>query len=168
MTADSVDTARWRHAWELKVFGYIDLTRLALRTMASRGSGVILNVIGMAGERLSHDYVAGSTGNAALMAFTRTVGSRSLEDGVRVVGISPGTVRTERVVSLYKTLARSRWGDEARYEEILAGQGKGTLVEPGDVAELATFLASDRARRISGSIVAIDGGLAAFHSLGGK
>ncbi|HYC46412.1 MAG TPA: SDR family NAD(P)-dependent oxidoreductase, partial [Burkholderiales bacterium] len=61
---------RWRKAWDLKVFGYINLTREIYRVMREKRRGVIVNVIGVSGERLRQDYIAGSTGNAALMAFT--------------------------------------------------------------------------------------------------
>ena len=44
-----VDEERWRHAWELKVFGYINLTRPVFAAMKARGAGVIVNVIGAAG-----------------------------------------------------------------------------------------------------------------------
>uniref|UniRef100_UPI00261A6C87 SDR family NAD(P)-dependent oxidoreductase n=1 Tax=uncultured Paracoccus sp. TaxID=189685 RepID=UPI00261A6C87 len=66
----SMDT--WRKAWELKVFGYIALTRHFLKSMSDAGDGVIVNVIGSAGEIPDFDYVCGSTGNAALMAFTHS------------------------------------------------------------------------------------------------
>ena len=164
-TLAKVDEATWRHAWELKVFGYINLTRIILGRMTARGSGVIVNVIGTGGERLTHNYIAGSTGNAALMAFTRAVGSASLEEGVRVVGINPGAVLTDRVTGMFKSVARERWGDESRYEELLDAQRPGAMSMPEDVADLAVFLASDRARRISGTIVTIDGGAANHHGL---
>ena len=124
-------------------------------------------LIGTGGERLSHDYIAGSTGNAALMAFTRAVGSQSIEDGVRVLGINPGAVLTDRVVNMFKSVARDRWGDEARFEELLASQREGTMSMHEDDADLVLFLASDRARRISGTIVTIDGGAANHHGLTG-
>ena len=65
------------------------LTRLA-HTTKSRGKGVIINDIGNAGERYDADYIAGTAGNASLMAFTRALGGRSLDDGVRIVGVNPG------------------------------------------------------------------------------
>jgi short-subunit dehydrogenase len=85
-----VDEERWRTGWELKVFGYIGLTRAMYARMRARSAGVILNNIGNGGENFDFDYVAGTTGNAALMAFTRALGGRSLEHGIRVVGINPG------------------------------------------------------------------------------
>ncbi|CAK9067614.1 2-oxoglutarate-dependent dioxygenase (Ascochitine biosynthesis cluster protein 3), partial [Durusdinium trenchii] len=70
--------------------------------MCERGSGVIVNVIGMAGERPRAGYIAGSMGNAALMQLTRALGAESLDHGVRVVGINPGPIETERLVSQAK------------------------------------------------------------------
>ena len=65
-----VDAAAWRKGWELKVFGYIDLTRAIYPLMKQRGKGVILNNIGNGGQNFDFNYIAGTTGNAALMAFT--------------------------------------------------------------------------------------------------
>jgi len=53
-TLADVDSATWRRAWDLKVFGFIDLTRIILPQMCARGSGTIVNVIGSAGERADH------------------------------------------------------------------------------------------------------------------
>src|SRR5262249_9493585 len=79
----------WRHAWELKVFGYINLTRLVHADMKASNQGVVVNIIGAAGERFTYDYITGSAGNAALMAFTKSLGGKSLHYGVRIVGINP-------------------------------------------------------------------------------
>src|SRR5256886_7950123 len=50
-TIESLDESKWRHAWELKVFGYINLTRELFRRMKARKRGVIVNIIGMAGGK---------------------------------------------------------------------------------------------------------------------
>jgi short-subunit dehydrogenase len=88
-----VDDEKWRHAWNLKVFGYVNLTREVYKRMQARGAGVIINVIGVAGERHRSNYIAGTSGNAALMAFTRALGAESVDHGIRVVGVNPGRVR---------------------------------------------------------------------------
>jgi NAD(P)-dependent dehydrogenase (short-subunit alcohol dehydrogenase family) len=54
-----VDEQRWRQAWELKVFGYINMTRMYLPMMQARGHGVICNIIGMAGAAPRADYICG-------------------------------------------------------------------------------------------------------------
>jgi len=158
---DAVDEARWRHAWDLKVFGYINLTRRFYAAMKARGGGVIINDIGAAGERMDAGYIAGSAGNAALMAFTRALGSRSLEDGIRVVGINPGPVETDRIVSLMKTQAAARFGDEGRYRELMGRFPLGRAASPREIADVMLFLASPRSAYTTGVIFTVDGGLSA-------
>ncbi len=156
-----IDEQTWRHAWELKVFGYINLTRQVYATMKARGHGVIINDIGSAGERFDANYIAGAAGNAALMTFTRALGGRSLEDGVRVVGINPGPVETDRIVSLMKRQAQARFGDEDRYPEMMARFPLGRAAKPREIADLIAYLASDRSAYTSGVIFTVDGGLSA-------
>src|SRR5689334_15795045 len=68
-TIETLDEAKWRHAWELKVYGFINLTRELYPRMKARKSGVIVSVIGMAGETYPYEYVCGATANAGLAAF---------------------------------------------------------------------------------------------------
>lgn len=71
-----------KEGWQLKVFGTVGLVRHFYPRMCERGDGVIVNVIGMAGERGRAAYIAGSMGNAALMQMTRTIGAESMDHGV--------------------------------------------------------------------------------------
>lgn len=147
---DKVDAQTWRHAWDLKVYGYVDLTRPVYARMKARGHGVIINVIGVGGERPNFDYIAGSAGNAALMAFTRALGGRSLRDNIRVIGVNPGSVETERIVTMMNTSAAVR----QRIADLPAGR----VAEPAELAGTIAFLASDRSAYTSGVIVTVDGG----------
>jgi hypothetical protein len=158
---DKIDEPTWRHAWDLKVFGFINLTRLVYAQMKARGHGVIVNDIGAAGEKFDANYICGSAGNAALMAFTRALGGKSLKDNIRVVGINPGPVETERHITLLKTRARGEFGDEGRYKEFQKGFPLGRPAHPREIADLMAFLASDRAGYTSGVIYTVDGGLSA-------
>src|SRR6266702_2368382 len=72
-----IDEARWRQAWDLKVFGYINMTRRFY----------------------------------SLMAFTRAMGGTAPRDGLRVVGINPGPVMTERLITLNRHRAQTQFGD---------------------------------------------------------
>ena len=156
-----VDEQTWRSAWDLKVFGYINLTRQVYGRMKQKRRGVIVNVIGNAGEKLDAAYLAGSTANAGLMAFTRALGGASHADGVRVVGINPGPIATDRLTKLYRQRAQSMFGDEARYEELFANMSFGRPGKPEEIAHAVLFLASERSAYTSGCILSIDGGLAA-------
>jgi len=156
----AVDEATWRTAWDLKVFGFINLCRAYYARMAARRSGVIINVIGSAGERPDFGYIAGSTANAGLMTFTRALGSRSLDAGVRVVAINPGPTATERLVTTMKRRAKDQFGDENRWHEITSTLPMGRPATPAEIADTAAFLASPRSGYTSGSVVTIDGGVA--------
>ena len=116
-----VDEDTWRRAWDLKVFGYINLTRAVYAQMKAKRSGVIVNVLGNAGEKLNAAYIAGSTANAGLMAFTRALGGAAPADGIRVLGVSPGPVATDRLLSLYRQMAATKLGDANRYRELFKG-----------------------------------------------
>jgi NAD(P)-dependent dehydrogenase (short-subunit alcohol dehydrogenase family) len=156
-----VDEETWRKAWDLKVFGYINLSRAVYAAMKKKGCGVIVNVIGSAGERMNAAYIAGSAANAGLMAFTRALGGGSHADGIRVVGINPGPIATDRLISLHRQMAQVRLGDASRYEELFKDMSFGRPGKPEEVAAAVAFLASDRSAYTSGCILTIDGGAAA-------
>ncbi len=159
-----IDEARWRAAWELKVFGYINLTREIYRSMCARKRGVIVNVIGVAGERLRQDYIAGGTGNAALMAFTRNLGGESVDHQVRVVGVNPGQIETDRLRMRLEKRAQAELGDKNRWLELVEDPPFGRLAQSEEVADSVLYLASARASYISGTILTVDGGRAVRHA----
>ncbi|MBJ2150193.1 SDR family oxidoreductase [Paracoccus sp. IB05] len=161
----STTDAEWRANWELKVFGYIDMCRQFYQVMKAAGGGVIINDIGNAGERYDADYIAGTTGNASLMAFTRALGGRSLEDNIRVVGVNPGPVDTTRIYKLLKRRAVDWYGDESRWEELLATYPLRRPAKVREIADLMAFLASDRSGYTSGAIFTVDGGIASRASI---
>lgn len=160
-----VDGRRWREGWELKVMGYIDMTRAFYPLMRERGGGVIINNIGSGGESYDFDYVAGSTGNAALMAFTRAVGGRGLKDKVRVVGVNPGPVATERIDRILRGRAEKNLGDPNRAGELMARLPLGRAATVDEIADLIVYLASDRSAYTAGTIVTVDGGAASAKSI---
>lgn len=157
---DQIDEETWRDSWDLKVFGYINLCRAYFANMKVRGDGVIVNIIGAAGERMNASYILGSSGNVALMGLTKALGARAPDVGVRVVGVNPGLTATERAQQMLRTWSEQKFGTSERTDEVLAEMNLpfGRMGEPGEVADLVTFLASPRAAYISGTIVTIDGG----------
>ena len=62
---DQITEDRWRDAWDLKVFGNINMCRQFYAAMRTRGRGVIINIMDVAGEKVDRTYIAASTGNPA-------------------------------------------------------------------------------------------------------
>ena len=161
---DVVTDEAIRRGFDLKVFGYITLSRAFMARRKGKG-GVIVNVIGNSGENWDASYFAGSTGNAALMSFTKALGGRSMDDGIRVVGVNPGPVDTPRMFKIMKRKAIDMLGDESRWEELYDKYPGKRPATAEEVADLCAFMASPKAGYISGTIVTIDGGIAARGSV---
>lgn len=156
---EEIDEARWRESWDLKVFGYVNLTREIHGVMTERGRGVIVNILGTAGNLVPASYIVGVSGTASLVAFTRALGGTSLDRGVRVVGVSPGDVLNERGIRFLRQQAAAVYGDPERWRERLKEQPGQRAATEEDIANAVLFLASDRAGYVSGEILVVDGGL---------
>ena len=157
----NVDEATWRRAWDLKVFGYVNMCRRYYALMKQRGHGVIVNVVGNAADTHDPEYICGVAGNAALTAFSQSLGCVSAKDGIRVVALSPGPVETDRIVTLMKKKAKDRTGDENNWQELRKPLPFQRCATPEEIGAAAAFLASPLSGYTSGSVVTIDAGLSA-------
>ena len=83
--------------WNLKFFGYVRMAREVIPQMATPRAGVIVNVIGTGGLIPTAGYMVGGAANAALNHFTKALADEGAKHGVRVVGINPGPILTERL-----------------------------------------------------------------------
>jgi NAD(P)-dependent dehydrogenase (short-subunit alcohol dehydrogenase family) len=147
----------WLEDWQLKFFGYVRMARAVLPRMQSSGGGVIINIIGAAALNPRRSYMIGGAANAALNHFTKALADEGARVDVRVVGINPGPILTERLLKmrggLAPTPANASTGEAFRRMTPLGRAGR-----PEEVADLALFLASDRAAFIHGANITIDGG----------
>ena len=157
-TITDLDDKSWRSAWDLKVFGFINLTREIYRDMCERKRGVIINVIGTAGARPTAGYLAGSMANSALMTMSCALGADSTRFGVRVMGVNPTATATDRGVARWRNQAQKELGDAERWQEMTKSFPFGRPATVEEVANVVVFLASDRASYMSGSVVNVDGG----------
>lgn len=156
-----VDEARWRAAWDLKVFGYVNMCRAFYSLMKARQAGVIINVVGNAAQTHDPEYICGVAGNAALTAFSQSLGSVSPKDGIRVVSINPGPVATERLVGLMRKKAQDRTGDAENWQDLVKPLPFGRAATSEEIGAMIAFAASEHSNYTSGSVVIIDGGLSA-------
>lgn len=163
-----IDEDRWRKAWDLKLFGAINLTREIYGPMCKRGKGVIVNIAGIAGERPDAYYIAGSCANAALIMFSRSLGGDSIRYGVRVLAVNPGPVETEKHINDTRRLAKEKFGDENRWRDVMSGLPMKRAATTDEVSGMVAFLCSDFSSYISGSSISIDGGLLTDSAIGVK
>jgi 3-oxoacyl-[acyl-carrier protein] reductase len=157
-TLVGLDEKDWRASWDLKLFGFIGLAREIYPAMCERRRGVILNIIGGAGERPSSGYIAGGMANAALMAFSRALGVEGPNFGVRVIGLNPSATATERGVMRWRNQAQKDLGDPERWRELTKGFPFGRPASVEEIADVVTFLCSDRASYVTGTVISVDGG----------
>lgn len=152
---------KWREGFELKLIATALLTREMYLRMSERRAGAIVNVIGNCGERPDPEIIVATITNSGLMAFTRALGSVSPDKGVRVLGVNPGPTLTERLELLMRKKAADRTGDPGRWTDLVAPLPFGRAATPEEVADLIVFAASARASYVSGTVLTVDGGVAA-------
>ena len=133
--------------------------RAAGRHMVERGKGVILNTASTGGSFPGHGVPDYRAAKAGVIAFTRSLAIELGKNGVRVNSISPGPTNTE-LIALGADLSedtRERILD-ASMNAMIGMQVLKRVTEPRDIAEAALFLASDKARQITGIDLVVDGG----------
>lgn len=154
----SLSEDAWQDGFALKFFGCVRLCRLfwpLLRT----AHGHVMNIIGGAARTPDPEFLIGGSVNAAMANFTKGLSGLGKRDGINVNAILPGMTETERVEQLFRQRAEATGAsvDEVR-AALVAKDGLARLGKPEDVAALALFLCSERARHIQGTAIAVDGG----------
>jgi NAD(P)-dependent dehydrogenase (short-subunit alcohol dehydrogenase family) len=151
----------WHAAMDAKYFTYIHAMDAVLAGMAHRGSGVIVNIVGMGGKQASSVHLPGGSANAALMLASAGLGNAFAGKGIRVVAVNPSATVTERLKEGIAVDARLAG---ATPEETLAKRTKqhpmGRFAEPHEIADVVVFLASKRASYVNGAVLSLDGGAA--------
>ena len=142
--------------------GSIHLTaHFGVPILRRRGGGVIVNLASVQGFNCQAGVAAYVASKGAIHALTRSMALDYARENIRVVSISPASVRTP----ILALAARMFDGPDANVEDVFERFGQahpiGRIAEPEEVAELAAFLASDKATFITGSDHRIDGGLTA-------
>ena len=148
----------WQDGFALKFFGCVRLCRL-FWPLLKAVHGHVVNVIGGAARTPDAEFLIGGSVNAAMSNFSKGLSILGKRDGVNVNAILPGMTETDRVERLLQQRAEATGTsvDEVRRKTI-EKDGIARLGKPEDVAALALFLCSERARHIQGTAIAVDGG----------
>lgn len=150
--------ADWTDGFALKFFGGVRLTRL-FWPLLKDAHGSIVNIIGGAARTPGPEFLVGGAVNAAFANFSKGLVAMGNKDDININVIHPGSTQTDRVEMLFQQYAKAqdKTVDQVRAEAV-SKSGIRRIAQPEDVAELALFLASAKARHIQGAAIGVDGG----------
>jgi NAD(P)-dependent dehydrogenase (short-subunit alcohol dehydrogenase family) len=148
----------WEKVFAVNVFGTARVTRLLHPLLVKGSNSVIVNTCSVASTTGIPKRAAYSSSKGALESLTRACAADLLEDGIRVNGVNPGTADTPWVQRLLDQTADPA-GERTRLE---ARQPIGRLVSADEVAHAIIYLADPRSGSTTGTILAVDGGMASL------
>ncbi len=146
----AIDDGQFDKMIEVNLKSAFRLTRLIAPGMCRRGSGAIINISSISGQRPQLEGLLYSTTKAALIMMTKCYALELGPQGVRVNAIAPGLIQT--------VLSEYYWKDETRLAERLERQPIKHLGQPEEIAEVAVMLAGDKASYLTGQVITVDGG----------
>ena len=152
-TIDQTSAADWDHVMAVDGRGMFLTCKFAIEHMARQGSGSIVLLSSISGQRGQVGQAAYGPAKYVATGLTHHLAVEWAARGIRVNAVAPGTIRTDAVVNLLDTPE-----GRAYVEEIEGRHPIGRLGEPREVAEAIAFLASDAASFITGAVLPVDGG----------
>jgi NAD(P)-dependent dehydrogenase (short-subunit alcohol dehydrogenase family) len=142
-----------------KVFGFFAMIQAVLPLMKRQRDGRIVNIVGQAARHPHPDRFPSGVTNAAVMAMTKSVADAVARDNIRVNAVCPQYIESDLLASLISKEMRERNVDRTTAAAgFTRANPLGRTGRPDEVADLVTFLVSDRSNFTTGSSVSIDGG----------
>lgn len=159
----ALSDSEWQKAFDQNLLPAVRIDRALLPSMLAQGRGVIVHVTSIQNKLpLPDSTTAYAAAKAALSTYSKSLSKEVTPKGVRVVRVSPGWIETEAAVALAERLAEHAGTDYAGGKKLimdsLGGIPLGRPALPAEVADLITFLVSERAASITGTEYVIDGG----------
>jgi len=149
----------WHKALELKFLGYVRCMKAVIPYMLKQGGGRIVNIVGNDGVKPIGIELTPSAANAADLAVTVALAEQYGRQNICINAINPGPVATERWDGLIGGIARIRNispSEAQKRAEISIPLGR--ICTPEEVANVAVFVASERASFMNGAVITLDGG----------
>ena len=148
----------WRACVDVNLTGAFLTAKHAIPTLKAQRSGLILFTTSTAGQWGYPNRSPYAAAKWALVGLTKTLAMELGPSGIRVNAVAPGSVKGDRMERVLAMESKAKGVEpEALRADYVKGVSMKTWVSADDIANMATFLASDAARRISGQIIAVDG-----------
>jgi NAD(P)-dependent dehydrogenase (short-subunit alcohol dehydrogenase family) len=156
--AGAVDTSdeQWKRVLDVNLGGVFFMCRAALPIMKRQGKGAIVNFGSIWGEVAAAGVAAYCASKGAVHNLTRAMALEHVKDGIRINGISPGEVNTPMLSTERKEPVTAQM-----LEAIAQTVPMGRLADPGEIARVVLFLASDANSYMTGSMITVDAGFTA-------
>jgi len=157
---DDVTDEDWENTFRLTLMSAVRLTRAVLPDMRAKGWGRVINISSNSVRQPIDPLLLSNSMRLAVLGWAKSLANEVAGAGILVNTVCPGWTRTERVTQLLKARAEKESRSEAEIEQdITATIPVGRLGRPEELADVITFLASERASYISGTTVVVDGGV---------
>ena len=154
------DDAAWYRAFELNLLSAARLVREALPCLKASGRGRIINLTSVAVKQPVDGLILSNAIRAGVTGMAKTLSSELAPFGITVNSIAPGRLDTERIRQLDSARAAATGTTEEEARNYFVSQiPMGRYGDPEELANLAVFLASDKASYITGTTIQVDGGL---------
>ncbi|KAG2882622.1 hypothetical protein PC117_g26185 [Phytophthora cactorum] len=151
---EDLDPAEFDRIMNVNVRGVFLGLKKVLKVMNAQGFGSIINTASTAGIRAEHSMAAYTASKHAVIGLTKAAAIEYVRKGIRVNAICPGGVDTALTQSVPMMMQESGYMPEE-----FPSMRIGRFAEPSEIAEMVVFLASDKSSYMTGSIIAMDGGL---------
>jgi NAD(P)-dependent dehydrogenase (short-subunit alcohol dehydrogenase family) len=160
---EALSDDHWQEILNVNLLGAVRLDRALIPAMIEQGAGVVIHISSVSHRMpFSNSTLAYAAAKGALSTYSKGLAKGVAGNGVRVVMVSPGFIETSGAHGMIVDISRNEGiGEDAarqRIMEMLGGIPVGRPGMPEEVAELVSFLASDRAAFISGVDYVLDGG----------
>ena len=145
------DPQIWEKVLSVDLLGPYYCARAAIPRMEKLQGGVIINITSVHEFIPWEGYSAYTSAKAGLSMFTKTLAQETADKGIRVVALAPGAIQTP--------INESVWSDPQSLKDLDKKISMGRLGKPQEIGNVVAFLASDLASYITGTTLAVDGGM---------
>ena len=150
---------QWRNAVDLLFMSVVTACLEVVPHMQERKWGRIINMTSIAAKQPMDRLVMSNALRAGILGLSKTLANELAADGILVNAVCPGWTRTQRVEELAVAQAKkSGKTPEAIVKDWESAIALKRLAQPGEIADVVVFLASERASYISGAVMQVDGG----------